>query len=178
MAENKKNNVNIKPSDIGASLTQGQIYLSGIWIAAFVIVTVLNVLGIICAVIYCAIPPAEDIEFVIIIFVIIFVIGVVPSVVLYYVIIHTKKKVALWLKDAVILEATCISLGSRPVMRFPVPMVFKAVAIQVNFCYNGECYCRESKYKNKLKVYGKYADKKIMIAYSPKYDEVMLLKEH
>ena len=88
-----------------------------------------------------------------------------------------KKKAALWLKDAVILDAQAKSLGQTLHVRNLIMRT--ATAIEVSFEYDDKRYVRQSIYKDKplyLAVYTKYVDKKILIAYSPKYDEVMLIK--
>lgn len=88
-----------------------------------------------------------------------------------------KKKVDLWLKDAVLLKAKTKSIGKE--WFFRVSMVRKGVAIEVEFIYNYMRYIRQSTYNGKpacLPVFMKYANQTIMIAYSPKYDEVMFIK--
>ena len=88
---------------------------------------------------------------------------------------QNKKKIALWLKDAVILGARSKSLGTQLVYG----SIITATAIEVKFYYNGKMYKRRSERKGKLLylfLFNKYADKGILIAYSPKYDKVMLLK--
>lgn len=88
-----------------------------------------------------------------------------------------KKKVDLWLKDAVLLKARTKSIGERTVFR--VFMVREAAAIEVEFVYNDMRHIRQSTYKGKpayLPVFMKYANQTITIAYSPKYDEVMFIK--
>lgn len=88
-----------------------------------------------------------------------------------------KKKVEVWLQDAVILKAKTKSIGEQWLTRNF--MVRKAVAIEVEFVYNDLRYVRQSTYNGKpayLPVFGNYANQTITIAYSPKYDEVMLIK--
>lgn len=89
----------------------------------------------------------------------------------------SKKKVDLWLKDAVLLTARTKSIGEK--WFFRVLMVRKGVAIEVEFIYNDMRYIRQSTYNGKLAcqpVFMKYANQTITIAYSPKYDEVMFIK--
>lgn len=88
-----------------------------------------------------------------------------------------KKKVDLWLKDAVLLKARTKSIGEQTVFRGF--MVREAAAIEVEFVYNDIRHIRQSTYKGKpayLPVFMKYANQTITIAYSPKYDEVMFIK--
>lgn len=57
---------------------------------------------------------------------------------------------------------------------------FRTSAIKVKFKYDGKVYNKLSTYKgytSYLAIYNKYADREILIAYSPKYDEVMILKD-
>ncbi len=101
--------------------------------------------------------------------------------VLIFVLIKDKKIVETvkpWLDDAVEIESFSkkvgeIRLGIQP----------KSTKIQVKFTWQGTHYIREST----VKLFGgqegyagwfnKYADRKVRILYSPKYDEVILLKD-
>lgn len=89
-----------------------------------------------------------------------------------------KKKIIMWLYDAVELKAYCKKVDENRLGIQP-----KAVKIQVKFEYNNKTYSRESTAKifggqqGYLSIYKKYVNKKIRILYSPKYDEVMILKE-
>ena len=92
-----------------------------------------------------------------------------------------KKKVDLYLQDAVILKAKTKSIGEQVMVRGFTRgfIMLKAVAIEVEFAYNGKHYKKRSAYKEKpayLPVFKKYINQTIMIAYSPKYDEVMFIK--
>lgn len=88
-----------------------------------------------------------------------------------------KKKINLWKEDAVELSAYVeqideYRIGIRP----------KAVKIRVRFRFGGRRYLRESTAKivggrkGYLDCYKKYVNRKVQILYSPKYDEVLILK--
>lgn len=89
-----------------------------------------------------------------------------------------KKKIIKWLEDAVELKAYCRKIDENRLGIQP-----KAVKIQVKFKYNNKKYSRESTARifggqpGYLSVYKKYADRIIEILYSPKYDEVLILKK-
>ena len=81
----------------------------------------------------------------------------------------SKKKVASYLQDAVYLTANA----------YPYEEDGQAVGLTVEFEYNGERYVKRSAQKDAwqyLAVYDAYAGQEVAIAYSPKYDEVMLIK--
>ena len=80
-----------------------------------------------------------------------------------------RKKVAAWLEDAVVLTARtgAYAEGGN-----------KAIALEVAFEYNGEPCVKRSNDNGKpryLYAYRSYVGNKIPVAYSPKYDEVMLI---
>lgn len=93
-----------------------------------------------------------------------------------------RKKVNLWIEDAVLVEAYAKNIGvKRPLG------VFQSAKIRVDFEIEGIHYSRESQsrnYKNNnfeqgyYLIWSKYADNYVNILYSKKYDEVMILKNN
>lgn len=89
-----------------------------------------------------------------------------------------KTKISMWLTDAVKLRAYSKKIGENRLGFQP-----KAIKIQVKFKFNGKTYTRESTangfggWKGYLGTFKKYADREISILYSPKYDEVLILKD-
>ena len=87
--------------------------------------------------------------------------------------IEARKEVSLWLQDAIELEANTKRMDV-------VSLDYKPHQIQVKFEYNGNKHQKLSVAGSILtgyhKVFDKYADRKITILYSPKFDEVILLK--
>lgn len=89
-----------------------------------------------------------------------------------------KKQVTIWMKDSVKLEACSKKIDECNLMFLP-----KGIRIQVAFEMNGTKYVRNSTVKTfgggkaYLTSFTKYADRKINVLYSPKYDEVMILKD-
>ena len=101
-----------------------------------------------------------------------------------------RKEIKLWLQDAVELGAFCEILLSdhtdTPLLDAIFSLPPSKAKIRVKFKYNGKHYSKDSGYKNKngefkndyQAVWVKYADKSINILYSPKYDEVIVLKNN
>lgn len=119
--------------------------------------------------------------FTIIGFVLVF--SLLPILLLVFIIKNEKKRkqVELWIEDSIEIEATSNSIGVKRQLG-----LFDCVKIQVNFEIDGICYSRESDsniYKKKnfeggyYYLWSKYADRKVKILYSPKYDQVMILKD-
>ena len=88
-----------------------------------------------------------------------------------------KSKVRLWLEDAIRVRAIANYVGE---VRFGGPA--KATKIQVDFVLDGKHYYKESTVKllggqaGYNSAFNKYANKHVKIMYSPKYDEVMIVK--
>ncbi len=88
-----------------------------------------------------------------------------------------KKKVEGYLQDAVILNADSVLKSEQ--LAFRSIFVCKTYAIEVSFVYNNQLLNRQSTYKDKMlysPIYKNYINREILIAYSPKHDEVMLIK--
>lgn len=86
-----------------------------------------------------------------------------------------KRKMRIWMEDAVELYAY-----SEEISRFWMPMHPTATKIRVKFQWEGRNYVRTSgngKRKAYQKVFTKYANRYIRILYSPKYDQIMILKD-
>lgn len=169
--------------DIDASLKYGQVFSGKAWNGVFVFLYVTS--GLICisaiATLICA-PlifgeyDRNSIGFIMICIIAIILFTILIIALKAYV-AKGKKKATLWLEDAIVLEAYAKSVGQTLHVRNMIART--ATAIEVSFEYDDKRCVRQSTYKDKplyLAVYTKYADKKILIAYSPKYDEVMLIK--
>lgn len=113
---------------------------------------------------------------------IIIIIGFSSTPILWLIIIikneRNRKEILLWLKDAVKLKAF-----SKKVGEFKASILFPTVKIQVDFEFDGIYHSCESKGKQiggmkegYHRIWTQFIDKPIEILYSPKYDEVMLLK--
>ena len=91
---------------------------------------------------------------------------------------NIKSKVKMWLNDAVVLKAYSIKTMEYKSFFFP-----KACTIDVKFSFNGINYIKSSNVKTfggkigYLTTFEKYADREIDIAYSPKFDEVLIIKQ-
>ena len=177
--ENTTAGHNLKVSDIDASLNGGRFHTGKSWNVTFIIMLVLSSLVIISALIGLADPPYDNSKFMIIFGSAFGGFMLLVTLLTYLYVNRGKRKVALWLKDAVLLEAKCTLLDTRLEVRKSITAM--AAYVRVKFSYNGKNYTRESAYKGDklyLPVYYKYADRKIKIAYSPKYDQVMLIKDN
>lgn len=88
-----------------------------------------------------------------------------------------KEKIILWVEDAIQVRAFSKKIDENRLGLQP-----KATKIQIKFKINGEMYVKESTAKvfggwqGYLGTFNKYANREINILYSPKYDEVLLLK--
>ena len=91
---------------------------------------------------------------------------------------RVKSKVKMWLNDAVVLKAYSMKTGEYKSFLFP-----NACAIDVKFSFNGINYVKSSNIKTfggktgYLTTLEKYANREIDIAYSPKFDEVLIIKQ-
>ena len=93
-----------------------------------------------------------------------------------------NKEIKCWKEDAVLLEATCKVVNERIVGRF----FGKEAKIMLKFKYDGKkrkCTSGEKikkdivhTYKGFDSIFVKYDNCKIDILYSPKFDQVMILK--
>ncbi len=108
----------------------------------------------------------------------------IPIVLLILIIKNEKirNQVNLWLEDAVQVEAIAKRIDTKYWIGLPL------IKLQVEFNLYGIHYIRttESELRGKLDLgrplgyfahLTKYADRKINILYSPKYDQVMILKD-
>lgn len=169
---------NIQLQDIDASLAYGQIFSGKIYGSSVILLSVTTMfMGLVVIIVpITAYEYRSDIIF----FVcgsIIFALFLLSTICLQMFFNKGKKKATVWLEDAIVLEAYAKSVGQTLHVRNMIART--ATAIEVSFEYDDKRCVRQSTYKDKplyLAVYTKYADKKILIAYSPKYDEVMLIK--
>lgn len=170
-----------KFEDIDATLNHGQIFSNKVWkILIIVFYVFIGVVFAICLTVYIGFSvglfDSDDLTDNIYLSVVsvIFLIGTVIG---HVCLNSRKKRVDMWMKDAVLLKAKASSLGERLIVRNFLAL--KGVALKVTFKYNDRVYERQSMHKEDLlymPVYKKYANKEITIAYSPQYDEVILIK--
>lgn len=174
---------NLKSEDIDATLKHGQVFASKKWSKLFVTMYVL--LGIVFAMVVfmlIGIPlTVGEYDNDSIITIVCCGCGSLLLLLLFILVqrhfASGKKKVDTWLLDAVLLKAYAVSKGEQ--LLFRGVMVRAAVVIEVKFVFNNKQYIKQSTCRDKplcLPVYKKYANKEISIAYSPQYDEVMLIK--
>ena len=94
----------------------------------------------------------------------------------------TRKKVLLWMDDAVLLKAKTIAVDKDLSMGYTYklgPIFMRTTAIAIKFRYLGKKYRHTSvtkESKGLSYVYNKYVDREIYMLYSPKCDKVLLLK--
>lgn len=157
-------------------------------IIPYVIFVVLCILGIILAVTMMSIEYVENKDSIasLVEAIISVVVGFsISPCVLYFLILRNekiRKDVYLWLEDAVELNAYSKNIGTKYWLGIP------SIRLQVEFDLNGVHYVRSTDNEvrgalDKGRPVGyfahitKYADRKIKILYSPKYDQVMVLKK-
>lgn len=162
---------------ISASLEFGAIY-SGFFLG---FLYAMLFLGIITSCLILAIAILEDIRLLICFFVL-FIISLCFIIVI--IINHNNcKKIKKWAEDSVRLTAYSSSLDNAMVFSGFIPL--RAKKISVKFKYDGRTIIKESgrtgAHISSLNGYSallkKYADREIDILYSPKYDQVMILKD-
>lgn len=104
---------------------------------------------------------------------------IIPVVFMIFIIKNYKRRkvILLWLQDAVEIKAYAKTLSTwGPIFEA------KSTRLQVNFTFNGKKITKISQGKQLgvpdgyHRIWTEYADKEINILYSPKYDEVMILK--
>lgn len=111
-----------------------------------------------------------------------FAFSIIPIIMTILVVKNEKMRnnVNLWIEDAVAIDAYSQCEGIKRKFLFP------AVKLRVDFDIDGIHYSKESHsnhYKHKnfeegyYYIWSKYADRKIKILYSRKYDQVMVLKD-
>ena len=91
---------------------------------------------------------------------------------------NNKKQIKLWLNDIIEIKAYSRALGEYKSLFLP-----KGIVIQVEFKIDEKKYIKNSTIKvfgggtAYLATFKKYADREIKILYSPKYDQVLILKD-
>lgn len=95
-----------------------------------------------------------------------------------------SKEVKLWLQDAVEINAVTSQAEVYKSVAMLTPITL--YKLQVDFDYNGQHYSVQSKNEYKIKfdspptgfhkIWERYINKNVKIMYSPKYDEVMLVR--
>ncbi len=89
-----------------------------------------------------------------------------------------SKDVMLWLEDAIEIKAYSQKLGENRLGFQP-----KATKIRVSFNIGGKHFRKDSSltpfggWEGYAGCFNKYADREVNIMYSPKYDEVLILKD-
>lgn len=170
------NNKNITVRDVDAILSYGQVYSSKSWDIFFIAMFSSNAFLALCGIALWIFSGTDE-EF-LFYGIAVFIFGIVLLLIiglLYIYIMHGRRKAKKYLKDAEVLNAKATASGSEWEVRVsPITAFFKKTSLVVKFRYNGKRYLKISCVG--LPVYNKYTDKEITIAYSPKYDEVMLLK--
>lgn len=167
-------------SDIDVSLSQGQLYhtkhLIVLWLA-FISSSLLIIMGIISLVLSCIKWDKK----IFIVGVLCMLIGIMFFIISIFCLVKdnkAKRRIAIWLEDAVELKAHSQKINER---RLGIQL--KATKIQVNFTLNNDCYIVESTYKvfggyeGCVGCFNKYANRDVNILYSAKYNEVMILKD-
>lgn len=90
---------------------------------------------------------------------------------------HDKNRVALCLKDAVLIMANVVSVDDELIPNGRARGTHRVVAIEVTFKYDGELYAKKSERKGKPFFSTAYVEHlgSTTVAYSPEFDEVMFI---
>lgn len=173
---NSDNSNNITVRDVDAILRYGQVYSSKSWDIFFIAMFSSNAFLVLGGIALWILSQSDkDYLFYGITVFICSMIFLLIIGLLYLYIMHGRRKAKKYLEDAEVLNAKATASGSEWEFRAsPITAFFKKTSLVVKFRYNGKRYLKIS--CAGLPVYNKYTDKEITIAYSPKYDEVMLLK--
>ena len=172
---------NIMAADVEATLTDGKAFTSKKWKAVFIVLLILcglMLLSILMLIVGIVIEEYDYGSFVSILGMsVAFILCSIATAIIGYFKVKWVKSVSLWLDDAVVLEANSKKIEQGVTIRFPM-IAMRTSAIEVSFVYNRVRYVKRSGYGDKLlslPIYNKFTDRRIQIAYSKKYDKVMLL---
>lgn len=169
----------VRIKDVDASLSYGKIYSSGRWNIVVVLLAILGISALVVASI--GLIDVQSDKTLLLSAIMGYVIGGVSflaALLLGLYISRGRRKAKLFLQDAILLNARAEALGTQFEVRYPA-IAMSAVALRVKFRYHDRKIVKDSTWKGSgfhLVVFKKYADREIKIAYSPKYDEVLLLK--
>lgn len=169
-----------KISDIDVSLSQGQLYSTKHFIVlwfAFISSSLLIIVGIVSLVLSCIEWDSE----ILIGGILCILIGIGFLIVVSYCLMKDKKikrQAVIWLEDAIELKAHSHKIDEHRLGFQP-----KATKIQIDFILNNNHYKIESTckvfgcYEGCVGCFNKYADRDVNILYSPKYNEVFIIKD-
>ena len=160
-------------------------------IIAYLALTIFMLLGMSGLVVYLSVEFANGesstVEFVFTLIVVIFAFLFIITVVSYLVFRNERirKEILLWLDDAVEVSGFARKIGDTGIDETIDWLVGRErfTKIQVVFKIDGKRYKRESvtkefeNPKGYSQIWNRYADREVRILYSPKYDQVMILKD-
>lgn len=171
-------NTPLSVKDIDASLQHGKVVNSKIWSGFCIAMWVLSGIMFLISILGCIFDPADKDW----LFALFGGLGTAAAYCLLFLLLGWgKRKVKKYLPDAVILKAVTKKADSD--IRFNFYRIFLAVrstAILVRFSYMKKKFVKNSLLSKKGAKYStafnKFVDKELLIAYSPKYDQVMFIK--
>ena len=167
-------------NNIGTSLNHGMIFKKGMWIYMYSLLALCLICpictGVFFLLVSLGIETFHDGDIGLVYFSILsllIAVGVVFTIVRK---LRLKKKIYLWLDDAVERYATTIAIDKRYWLIRP------ATKLKVKFKYKHKNYIMYSGdpsngNKGYYKTLSKYADRTIKILYSPSYNQVLILKD-
>lgn len=174
----------MKVSDIDVSLTYGK-YFSGKWLILLYFGLITNFTipcsAILIAIIYLILKIPLTEELFIIPFLCCSILFLLFSFYFLCLILNNRKlrkNIELWIEDSIQVRAWAKLLDKFRVFGQPIA----EVKIEVSFLINKRRFVKESgdgKKRNRIyqKALAKYADREITILYSPKYDQVLILRD-
>lgn len=128
-------------------------------------------------------PSINDFLVILLSIIFIFIIGLLPLLSIFFIFSNRKKKILIWLEDAIEGEGITKIIDKRKWM-----LGSSLIKLKIDFIINGVKYERYTGDANVSIYYNfhakdgyysgidQYADKQVKVLYSPKYDEVMILR--
>lgn len=169
-------------NNIGASLHYGMVFKRGMWIFTYSLLAVCLAIGFGGVSLLITSIGTEMLYSDIYGYLCQIIFGLLIAAGVVFVIIkkqRLKKKIYLWLDDAIERYAKTFTIDKT------CDLIRSAVKLKVKISYKKEEYILYSGRSSKIspilakgyyKVLSKYADKTIKVLYSPKYNEVLFLK--
>ena len=167
-------------SNIDVSLTYGQLYTKKHFSLLYICLAISLLMPILTVVLF-FLPDVEWDRFLIVTVVLFNLFSLFLLAVVIFALAQDKKaknKVRLWLEDAIEIKAFANFVSEKMTSLTSI-----ATKIQVDFMLDGKHYYKVSGVKHAGwqagydKAFTKYVNKEVNIMYSPKYNEVMILKK-
>ena len=165
----------ITESDISATLEYGIMHGGGLW--EFSLATLFSAPLLLTIIAIALFMSGEKIGMSIII-IAIGIIFLAIAILLFAITMKQKKKIRLWMDDAVLIKGETVSVQPSADDRGSLKLSAGATVLNVRFKYNGSEYehsSADAKLGGRSAIFNDYAFREIYALYSPKYDRLLLL---